>query len=711
MKRLLCFVGLLLVASAVKASDRPNIVFFFADDQRNDTLGCAGHPILQTPNIDRVARQGVRFENAFVTTSICWVSRATVLTGMWSRSHGSPERIDAVNPDAACTIYPKLLHEAGYRNGFFGKWHARMPKGFNQSQYFDVYENIFRNPYHKKQPDGTTRHETEVIGDRAVAFIESQPEEQPFCLHLWFNAAHAEDGDKRPGVGHFPWPKAVDGMYDDVDIPVPRLSDPAIYESQPDLLKQSINRERYFWRWDTPEKYTTNMRAYFRMISGIDGVVGRVMKTLEARGLSDNTVVVYSADNGYYMGDRGFAGKWSHYEQSIRVPMIIFDPRQRGAAKSASQTGRVERRLVLNADLPSTFLELAGIPIPDRYEGRSLLPLVRDALARRGSPTPPKPPTEGLPRSRRPSVSQVARSGDRPQRGDRPKRGVVADWREDFLGEHLLEAGARIPKWEGVRGERYVYARYFEYDYEFLHDLEADPDQLKNFVEDPQYEDVLKQLRERCDELRDRYGGLYVSRSPVKPNRPATKPREGSDAIDGMDGKAARFDGRSFLAAGKLPALDRGAGFTWSFWVRVLPGHRRSGVLIGNRHSQGQRSDTFVKFTSHSFQYYHGRQHALRLNYDLPTDQWVHLAAVKDEAKLTVYVDGKAVVDAKVDFDIPELPFYVGGDPHANELSACDIDEVRLYQKALTTEDILALSKRQSIELKPLQHLSFDAVQ
>jgi len=577
-----------------------------------------------------------------------------------------------VNADAASTIYPKLLHEAGYRNSFFGKWHARMPKGFNQAQYFDVYENIFRNPYHKKQPDGSTRHETEVIGDRAVAFIESQSAEQPFCLHLWFNAAHAEDGDKRPGIGHYPWPKAVDGMYEDVDIPAPRLGDLAIYESQHDFLKQSINRERYFWRWDTPEKYTTNMRAYFRMISGIDGVVGRVMKTLEARGLSDNTVVVYSADNGYYMGDRGFAGKWSHYEQSIRVPMIIFDPRQRGAgfqpaledSKSTPRKGRVERRLVLNADLPSTFLELAGIPIPERYEGRSLLPLVRNDQ--------------------------------------------VTDWREDFLGEHLLEAGSRIPKWEGVRGERYMYARYFEYDYEFLHDLEADPDQLKNFVDDPEYKDVLERLRTRCDELRDQYGGPYVPRSPAKPRRPTAKPRERADSIDGVDGKAARFDGRSFLAVGELPALARDAGFTWSFWVRVLPGHRRSGVLIGNRHSPGQRSDTFIKFTSHSFQYYHGREQALRLNYDLPTVQWVHLAAVKDEAKLTVYVDGKAVANAEVDFEMPELPFYVGGDPRANELSVCDIDEVHLYQKALTAEQILALSKRQSVEVKSLQRLSFD---
>jgi len=662
------FIGLLLVALTARASDRPNILFFFVDDQRNDTLGCAGHPILQTPNIDNLARQGVRFENAFVTTSICWVSRATVLTGMWSRSHGSPERIDSVNPDAASTIYPKLLHEAGYRNGFFGKWHARMPKGFDQAQYFDVYENIFRNPYHKKLSAGTTRHETEVIGDRAVAFIESQPDDQPFCLNLWFNAAHAEDGDKRPGIGHFPWPKAVDGMYDDVDIPAPRLNDPAIYESQPDLLKQSINRERYFWRWDTPEKYPTNMRAYFRMISGIDGVVGRVVKTLEAQGLSDNTVIVYSADNGYYMGDRGFAGKWSHYEQSIRVPMIIFDPRQRGAASETdSPSGRVERRQVLNADLPSTFLEFAGLEIPERYEGRSLLPLVRNEQ--------------------------------------------VNDWREDFLGEHLLEAGTRIPKWEGVRGERYMYARYFECEYEFLHDLEADPDQLTNFVDDPEYREILERLRKRCDELRDQYGGPYAPRGSGKPSRPRVKPREGSASTEGVEGRAARFDGRSFLAAGKLPALGRDGAFTWSFWVRILPEHPRNGVLIGNRDSAGKGVDTFVKFTSHSFQYFGGRQQPLRLNYNLPTDQWVHLVAVKNKANLIVYIDGKAVANAQTESDIPELPFYVGGDPRANELSVCDVDEVRLYDEALSVEDVHSLSKQQPIDAKPLQHLPFDADQ
>ena len=116
-------------------------------------------------------------------------------------------------------------------------------------------------------------------------------------------------------------------MYEDLEMPPPRLNATDIYDSQPNFLKESINRERFFWRWDTNEKYQTNLRAYFRMLSGIDGAIARFLTELERQGLSDNTIIVYSADNGYYMGDRGFAGKWSHYEQSLRVPLIVMDPR------------------------------------------------------------------------------------------------------------------------------------------------------------------------------------------------------------------------------------------------------------------------------------------------------------------------------------------------------------------------------------------------
>lgn len=460
-------VGFLFATTSLIASERPNILFFLADDQRNDTLGCAGHAIVKTPHIDRLAAEGVRFTNAFVSHSICWVSRTTILTGLVARTFGEKKRPDQARPEALGGLCPDLLRRAGYRTGFFGKWHARMPESFKPAEHFDRFEHIFRDPFFKTQADGTRRHTTEIIADRGIEFLESQPAGKPFFLSLWFNAAHAEDGDRRPGVGHFPWPKAVDGLYEDLPMPPPRLADPEIFASQPQHLKESINRQRYFWRWDTPEKYQTNMRAYFRMLSGIDGAVGRVLTALQKRKLAENTIVVYTADNGYYMGDRGFAGKWSHYEESLRVPMIVRDPRlakERRGARSAA--------LALNLDLPATFLDWAGVAVPRTYQGRSLRPLVESR--------------------------------------------VVSGWRTDFFCEHVILAPTLT--WEGVRGERYVYARYFdqEPDYEFLHDLQVDPEQRKNFARTPKYRETLAKMRLRCDELVKKYGGALL---PLKDRR------------------------------------------------------------------------------------------------------------------------------------------------------------------------------------------------
>ncbi len=430
---------------------KPNILFLLVDDQRNDTLGCAGHPIIKTPVIDSLAAGGVRFSNAFVTTSICAASRASILTGLYERTHRYTFGTPPLSPAHMAESYPALLRVAGYRTGFIGKYGVKT-EGEPETAMFDYFKPHGGNPYFKQQPDGSLRHETEVAGDRAIDFLEGNPEGRPFCLSISFNASHAADWDLE---NHFPWPKAVDGMYEDVEIPVPRLSDPAIFENHPEFLKTSMNRRRYFWRWDTPEKFQKNMRAYFRMLSGIDRVIGRIRRELEQRGLADNTVIIYTADNGYYMGDRGFAGKWSHYEQSLRVPLIIYDPRQ-----SKEERGAVRDEMALNIDIPATMLQLAGVEIPARYQGRSITPLLRG--------------------------------------------GDVRQWRDDFFCEHLLD-NPDIPKWEGVRGERYVYARYFEQEpvYEFLHDLETDPDQLVNLAADPGYSEILAAMRKRCDELKE----------------------------------------------------------------------------------------------------------------------------------------------------------------------------------------------------------------
>lgn len=465
------------------AATQPNILFLLADDQRYDTLGCAGHPIVQTPTIDRLAADGVRFRNAFVTTSICWVSRATMLTGQWARSHATPNAMPIVKPESLSTLFPVELRKAGYRTGHFGKWHMMAPQGFKPEEQFDEYEAIGRNPYFKTMPDGSKRHETDLVCDKGIEFLKSQPKDKPFCLNLWFNAAHAEDNDHRPGIGLYPWPPSVDGLYEDRSIPPPRLGAPSIFESQPQFLKNSINRERWFWGYDTPEKYETNVRAYYRMISGIDKGIARVLVALKEAGLADNTIIVYAADNGYYLGDRGFQGKWSHYEESLRVPLVIYDPRVAKANR-----GQVRDEMVLNVDLPATFLDWAGATKPARYEGTSLAPLVEDAKD--------------------------------------------VTWRTSFFCEHVDLAP--FITWEGIRDQRYVYARYFDQKpaYEFLHDLQTDPDELKNLATDPAHADVLQKLREQCDQQMNARGGPLLpmdqrgSKKPAKGKGKAKKAKE-----------------------------------------------------------------------------------------------------------------------------------------------------------------------------------------
>lgn len=486
-----------LVHTALAAATPPNIVFFFADDQTTSTIGCYGNDVVQTPHIDKLAEEGVRFTNAFVSHPICWVSRTTILTGLTGRGFGTPDDPDQARPDAVETLYTDILREKGYRTGYFGKWHARMPKSFKREEHFDEIEVIGRNPFYKKMPDGSLRHETDLIVDKGIEFVKNQPEGKPFALNLWFNACHAEDSDRRPGIGQFPWPESANGMYDGLTMAPPRLHDPAIFEALPDFFQTSITRERYFWRWNTDMKYQLNLQAYYRMVSGIDAALGRFMEALEAAGLADNTIIVYSADNGYHMANRGLAGKWSHYEESIRVPLIVADPRV-----PAAQRGKVTDAMALNLDLPATFLDWAGAEVPTRYQGRSIRPVVE-------AETP-------------------------------------SDWRTETFHEHFAVRN-RIPAYEGIRNDRFKYVRYFDNDYEFLHDLKADPDELVNLAGDPAHADTLATMRAQTTARVAELGGPI---DPLKqPFSNSTVPHpEASAAVSekpGEDGFVTLFNGNS----------------------------------------------------------------------------------------------------------------------------------------------------------------------
>lgn len=526
MIRSLCVYLFVLACGPAAAAGRPNIVFFLTDDQTSEMLGCYGHPLAQTPNLDGLAARGVRFQNSLVSQSICWVSRTTVLTGLTGRSYGTPESPDVTRADAAETLVSDRLRQAGYRTGFYGKWHAKMPPGYRPADHFDEFESISRDPFYKPMPDGSLRHETDVIVDRGIAFVQGQPEDQPFALMLWFNACHAEDGDRRPGL-HFAWPFSADGLHEDQEMPRPRLDDPAIFDALPEIFRTSITRERWFWRWNTPEKYQTNLRAYLRMVNGIDQAIGRFMRTLEEAGLSDNTIIVYSADNGYHMGNRGLAGKWSHFEESLRVPLIITDPRADEADR-----GQVTDALVSNLDLPSTFLDWAGVAVPENYQGRSLRPFVE---------------------------------------GNEP-----ADWRDETFHEHFA-VRHRIPAFEGIRTTRFKYARYLDHDQEFLHDLREDPDELKNLVDDPAYAETLREMRERTARRVAAYGG---SLPPLEgPFQTSTDPHPVASAAvtvrPGPDGFVNLFNGRNLNGWAGDPRY-------WSVEDGAITG-RTDGTLDTNR--------------------------------------------------------------------------------------------------------------------------------
>ncbi len=476
----------------------PNIVFFFADDQTSSVLGCYGNAVARTPNIDELAATGVRFENMFVSQPICWVSRTTILSGLYGRSYGNLDDPEKATAEAVETLYPDhLREEAGYRTGFFGKWHMKAPKEYQPEDHFDEYEAIFRNPYFKKIPDGTLRHETDLIVDKGIEFLKAQPKDKPFSLNLWFNACHAEDSDRRPGIGSFAWPQSSNGLYDEMEMYRPKLDDPATFEALPSFFQNSITRERYFWRWNTPEKYQTNMRAYLRMVSGIDSAIGRFRVALEEAGLADNTIIVYSADNGYEMANRGLAGKWSHFEESIRVPLIVYDPRLPEDAR-----GKTTDAPALNVDLPATFLDWAGVTIPGTYQGNSLAPVVA--------------------------------------------KGKPDDWRTETFHEHFAVRN-RIPSWEGLRTERYKYARYFDDDYEFLYDLQEDPDELTNLADDPAYKDTLANFRDRTKKRVAELGGELP---PMKGEfSPSTDPHPEIAATvtvrPGKDGFVNLFNGKN----------------------------------------------------------------------------------------------------------------------------------------------------------------------
>ncbi|MUH37402.1 DUF4976 domain-containing protein [Zobellia amurskyensis] len=445
--------------SADQNHDKPNIIFILTDDQRFDALGYAGNELISTPEMDKLAKEGTYFKNAMVTTPICAASRASILTGLYERSHNYNFSTKKIRDVYMQNSYPKILKDNGYYTAFYGKYGVRydgLKKQFNEFESYDRKDKYpDKRGYYYKTIGKDTVHLTRYTGQKAIDFIDSKNSSQPFCLSLSFSAPHAHDSAK----DQYFWQDESDKLLKNTIIPPAKLSDDLYFKSQPDFVKSGFNRLRWRWRYDTPEKYQYSVKGYYRMISGIDREIKKIRKELKKKGLDKNTVIILMGDNGYFLGERQMAGKWLLYDNSLRVPLIVFDPRVKNQEDS--------KEMALNIDIAPTILDLAGIQIPQNWHGKSLMPVA--------------------------TKEQTSLK------------------RDTVLFEHLWEFEHISPS-EGVRTKEWKYFRYVNnMSFEELYHIKNDPQETKNLAKDPEFKSVLEKLRTKCNALINEKSDTYFN--------------------------------------------------------------------------------------------------------------------------------------------------------------------------------------------------------
>jgi arylsulfatase A-like enzyme len=441
----LLILSLLPAVCSASAAPRLNILVLYADDWRHDTLGIAGNPVVKTPNLDRLAREGFRFTRNCVTTSICGVSRATLFTGQWMSRHGCTAFSEFKTPWAE--TYPGLLRAHGYWTGHIGKWHnGRFP-----AEHFD-FGRAYGGTHWIKQPDGTEIHVTKKNENDALEFLRTRPQDKPFVLTLAFFATHAED---RHPKQYLPQPESL-SLYTDVKVPVPKTATDDHFKRLPPFIANDKNEGRHRWRWrfDTPERYQEYMKNYYRLATEVDATCGRVLDELQKQGALDHTLVIFTTDNGYFHAEHGLADKWYPYEESIRVPLIVRDPRM-----PKSKRGKTSDAFTLNVDLAPTILAAAGLPPPAGMQGRDFAPLYLAA----------RPPA----------------------------------WRTEFFYEHAtIRSVDFIPSSEALVRQDVKYIWWPDFRHEELYDLRRDPLEEHNLAADAKQAKRLAELRARFAELK-----------------------------------------------------------------------------------------------------------------------------------------------------------------------------------------------------------------
>lgn len=445
------FSGICLSAMSFQAIAAPklNVVFLLADDLRWNSLGCTGNPIVITPNIDQLAREGIRFNNACVTTAICMVSRASILSGQYMSRHKVTKFGTRLPEKTLDETYPAILRKAGYWTGYVGKYGVGKIKE-NQFDYSVEYEGKHWLPNGK----GDSIHVTAKNEKDALYFLKNRPKEKPFLLSLGFFATHAED--RHPD--QYRYQPSSEKYYQNIVIPIPKTATDAALKALPPFLSDATNegRNRWHWRFDSPEKYQKYMKAYYRMLTELDLAVGKIVEELKAQGVYENTLIIFLGDNGYFQSDHQLADKWYPYEESIRVPLVVYDPRLPASKRNSSNN-----EFVLNIDIAPAIEAAAGESIPSTVQGRDFSALYLNKKA--------------------------------------PK------WRQDFYYEHpVVNKISFIPSSEAVVTHRNKYIFWPDYQTEEYFDLKKDRYEEHNCIANKKNQPVINKLKKRMAELKQK---------------------------------------------------------------------------------------------------------------------------------------------------------------------------------------------------------------
>jgi len=474
---------------SIGQTSKPNILFIFADDHAYQAVSAYGHNLNYTPNIDRLAEEGIRFDRCFVTNSICGPSRATILTGKYSHLNGFYRNVNPNNQfDGTQQTFPKILQKNGYKTALLGKWHlGSEPTGFDDWEVM-IGQGFYYNPsfLSKTGLDTVTGYSVDIVADKAINWMtKNDKKEEPFMLMVQFKAPHRE---WEPGPKYlnryddhiFPEPPTLFDNYEGRASAVRNQKmtiahhmhlkgDNKLYneESKMNPLGRSYSRmndtQRYIWdeayqnkndefyalnlskddltRW----KYQRYMQDYMSVIASVDENVGRILDYLDHSGLSENTIVFYCSDQGFYLGEHGWFDKRWMYEQSFRTPLLIRWPGKVSA-------GSVCRDIVSNLDFAETFLDIAGVPIPADMQGRSLIPILL---------------------------------------GQTPN-----DWRTSFYYRYYEGGGHGVPEHEGVYLDSMKLIHYYTLNEWEMFDLKRDPHELRSVIDNPEYH-ARKQLLEK----------------------------------------------------------------------------------------------------------------------------------------------------------------------------------------------------------------------